>query len=227
MSDKNKKPALQSLLDDRRSAWSINATDEMKRIFAEGIRTVEGSGVLERARQVGEKAIDFSLKNAVNKSVTLSEYLSLGPVILTWYRGGWCPYCNITLRRLQEELPEFKRLGANLLALTPELPDKSLNTMEKNKLAFEVLSDTGNHIAKKYGIVFKLNSEVASGYNNDFNLHEFNGDDSDELPLPATYVIDMDSIIRYAFLNTNHRYRAEPAEIIEILKTIKKKYLPH
>jgi peroxiredoxin len=215
------KPTLQSRLDEKRFAWEAVATGEMKKIFAEGIETVVKSGVLDKAKQVGERFIDFSLKNAVNKNVKLSEYLSKGPVILTWYRGGWCPYCNITLRRLQEVLPEFKKLGANLLALTPELPDKSLNTREKNNLEFEVLSDTGNHVARQYGIVFRLNQKVSNSYKKDFDLHEYNGDDSDELPLPATYIIDTDGIIRYAFLNANHRYRAEPFEILNVLNEIK------
>ena len=111
-------------------------------------------------------------------------------MVLTWYRGGWCPYCNLTLHQLQVELPEFEANGAHLIALTPELPDKSLSTSEKHNLKFEVLSDIGNEIAKEYGIVYKLTNDVANAYNKSFGIEEYNGDGSNELPLAATYIID-------------------------------------
>ena len=122
---------------------------------------------------------------------------------------------------LQEELSNFKAQGANLLALTPELPDKSISTSEKHDLQFEVLSDVGNTVARDYGIVFKLTEGVAEKYQKSFDLHGYNGDASDELPLAATYVIDTDGVIRYAFLDADYRNRAEPADIIEALKKLK------
>jgi peroxiredoxin len=143
-------------------------------------------------------------------------------VILTWYRGGWCPYCNITLHYLQEYLPQFQAAGANLLALTPELPDSSLNTSEKHSLKFAVLSDLHNGVAKEYGIVFTLIEEVATAYQNGFGLHEYNGDESNELPLSATYIIDQDGIVRWAFLDKDYRNRAEPADILVALKGLGK-----
>ncbi|WKN45158.1 peroxiredoxin-like family protein [Tunicatimonas pelagia] len=175
---------------------------------------------MQQARQEGDTAVDFTLPNARGQSMSLKEYLQEGPVVLTWYRGGWCPYCNITLRALQQALPEFKAKGANLLALTPELPDKSLSTQEKNELEFEVLTDQANEVVRKYGLVFKLTPEVSELYKKNFSLAEYNGNDSDELPLAATYVIDKQGIIRYAFLDAEYRHRAEPQEIIEVLKSI-------
>lgn len=214
------RPTLQSILDSRKEQFKANASDEIKRIYAEGIASVEQSGIIQNARNVGERAPDFTLTNAIGENVSLADYLKQGAVILTWYRGGWCPYCNLTLRRLQQELPNFKAAGANLLALTPELPDKSLSTREKHNLGFEVLSDIGNKIAREYGIVFRLTPDVAANYQKSFDLHGFNGDESDELPLAATYVIDRDGVIRYAFLNADYRNRAEPAEIIRALNAL-------
>lgn len=209
---------LQSVLDERKADWARKASDEIKRIYGEGIESVENSGILATAKQVGDKAPNFSLQNAKGEPVQLSDYLAKGPVVLTWYRGGWCPYCNMTLRHLQAALPDFHAAGAQLLALTPELPDKSLSTHEKNELAFEVLTDEHLQVAHEYGIVFKLTDEVATVYKKNFSLEDYNGNDSDELPLAATYVIAADGTITYAFLDAEYRRRAEPVEILAALR---------
>lgn len=210
--------SLQDALNVKKDAFNAKAPEEKKKGYAEGIEAVSKSGVLENAMQVGDKAPDFSLTNAKGEEVKLSTYLAKGPVVLTWYRGGWCPYCNITLNRLQKELPKFTALGANLLALSPELPDSSISTSEKNELTFEVLSDIGNKVARDYGVVYKLTDYVANAYQKGFDLHKYNGDESDELPLSATYIIAQDGTIKYAFLDADYRNRAEPSDIIEVLK---------
>ncbi len=212
---------LQSDLDEKKAAFEQKASEEKKKLYAEGIKAVAVSGILESAKQVNDKAPDFELQNASGEAVKLSDYLKKGPVVLTWYRGGWCPYCNLTLARLQEELPNFRAEDANLLALTPELPDRSMTTAQKHQLKFEVLSDVGNVVGKKYGVVFRLMDEVAAAYQNGFDLHSYNGDESNELPLAATYVIDRNGIIRYAFLDADYRNRAEPKDILEALKGLK------
>ena len=143
----NNKGELNTLLNVKRKEGAAKFSEEKKQIYTDGITSVMESGILEKALNIGDKAPNFTLKNALNKSVCLYKELENGPVILTWYRGGWCPYCNITLHYLQEKLPEFKKEGATLLALTPELPDNSLSTSEKNNLEFTVLSDVGNKIA--------------------------------------------------------------------------------
>jgi peroxiredoxin len=217
----NEKPAtLQEALEEKKSAWVETASQEKKRIYNEGIEDIIHKGILEQSKQIGDKAPDFTLTNATAKTINLYDYLEQGPVILTWYRGGWCPYCNLTLKHMQEALPGFKSTGANLLALTPELPDKSLSTKEKHDLKFEVLSDVGNEVADAYGVVFTLTPEVAESYQNAFDLHAYNGDVSNQLPLAATYIIDQDGIIKYAFLDPDYRNRAEPEEILEVLEKL-------
>lgn len=211
---------LQSQLDDKRTEFNANASEEKKKIYKEGINAVEKTGILKKALNVGDKAPDFILDNQLKKPVSLYAELKKGPVVLTWYRGGWCPYCNITLRFLQNRLPEIQKEGASLIALTPELPDKSLSTVEKHNLQFQVLSDAGHQVSRGFGVVYKLAEDVAEIYQKSFDLHSFNGDQSDELPLAATYVIDRDGIIQYAFLDADYRNRAEPDVIIEILKKI-------
>ncbi len=164
---------------------------------------------------IGDQAPNFALPDATGNRRELSELLREGPVVLAFYRGGWCPYCNIELRALQSALPEFRDYGATLVAVSPQTPDQSLSTAEKNELEFTVLSDVGNRVAREYGIVFTLPAALRPIYA-DFgiDLPTHNGDESFELPVPATYVIDRDGQVRYAFLNADYRQRAEPSEIV-------------
>lgn len=212
--------SLTSKLEERKAAFASKASEHKKRAYSQGIDEVKMSGITASAKQVGDIAPNFSLTNARSESVSLSDCLKKGSVVLTWYRGGWCPYCNMTLHALQQELPNFQEHGAQLIALTPELPDNSLTTQEKNELTFEVLSDMGNQVARDYGIVFKLNDEVAGMYNAAFALNDHNGDQSNELPLAATYLIDQAGVIQYAFLDHDYRNRSEPSEITQVLSSL-------
>ncbi len=218
MTNETTKQSLKEQLDAKKAAFAEKADDHKKKVYAEGIEAVENSGITSSAKQIGDIAPNFTLTNAVGEKVSLNDYLKKGKVVLTWYRGGWCPYCNLTLHELQNELPNFNANGANLIALTPELPDKSLNTAEKNNLKFEVLSDIGNKVAKEYGIVFDLTPEVAEMYNAAFDMNGYNGDQSNQLPLAATYVINKEGKIIYSFLDADYRNRAEPSEITAFLK---------
>lgn len=213
-------PTLQKQLDDRSAEAAKNGDPEVRAAYARGIVTVGESGILDRSKKVGDKAPDFTLKNASGEDVKLSTLLADGPVVLTWYRGGWCPYCNITLAALQQELPEIRAAGAQLVALTPELPDKSLTTTEKNHLEFDVLTDLNHKVAKEYGIAFDLTPEVRELYSKNFDLTEFNGKDAGNgtLPLAATYIIGKDGVIQWAFADADYRKRAEPDDIITFLK---------
>lgn len=187
---------------------------------AENLDAIIATRFKENAINIGDKVIDFTLKNALGECTNFQSVLDQGPVILTWYRGGWCPYCNLTLQFLQNNLTDFKKYGANLLALTPELPDKSLTTTEKHGLQFEVLSDVGNKVAKQYGLIYKLTDALADVYQNKLGLNNYNGDNSSELPITATYVINADGIVKYAFLDADYRKRANISEILNVLKTI-------
>ena len=212
----NLKENLDAKKADYAERWSTSTLE----LHENGIDVVNQTGITQKALQVNAKAPDFTLKNHLDKEVNLYNLLKEGPVVLTWYRGGWCPYCNLTLHALQQALPEIKNQGATLLALTPEVPDQSLSTSEKHDLEFEVLSDLHNQVGKKFGVVFKLEDKVAAAYQNGFDLHAYNGDDSDELPLAATYIIGQDGTIKWAFLDADYRNRAEPNEIVSQLKKL-------
>lgn len=211
---------LESQLQAKQQASATKSDPDTKIAYAAGIQAVKDSGIEKQAVHVGEKAPDFMLKNAKGEDVALSTLLKDGPIVLTWYRGGWCPYCNITLAALQKALPDIKAAGAQLVALTPELPDKSLTTIEKNVLKFQVLTDLNHEVAKRYRVAFELTPDVASRYKKHFDLLEFNGADAGEttLPLAATYIIDREGMVRFAFLNADYRKRAEPAEIVAFLQ---------
>ncbi|OYW73697.1 MAG: hypothetical protein B7Z37_20555 [Verrucomicrobia bacterium 12-59-8] len=206
----------------KQAEFATKAPAEVKTAYAAGIQAVADSGILKSAKQAGERAPDFTLRNAAGKEITLSTLLKQGPVVLTWYRGGWCPYCNLSLRALQQVLPELQAAGAQLVALTPELPDKSATTQEKNALQFQVLTDLNHGVAKEYGVAFKLTATVRDLYKQHFDLLEYNGAEAsdDTLPLAATYIIDRDGTIRYAFLDADYRKRAEPAELAAFVKQL-------
>lgn len=216
--EKKEQTSLKSKLEERKANFALKASDNKKRAYREGIESIVKDSITSTAQQVGDKAPDFTLTNALGNSVTLSEYLEKGKVVLTWYRGNWCPYCNLTLHALNEELSNFEVNGARLIALTPELPDESMSTAEKHELQFEVLSDLGNEVARKYGIVFQLTDEVAGMYNKSFELNKHNGDESNELPLAATYIINQEGVIEYAFLDADYRNRVEPSELTAFLE---------
>ena len=179
------------------------------------------TGIENKALGVGDKAIDFSLPNIQGEQVNLQQILNKGPVVLNIYRGGWCPYCNLELHALQRSLPEIEAAGAQLIAVAPQLPDKSIESAEKHKLTFEVLSDVGNKISRQYGLVFTLPEALRPIYEM-FNLDipGYNGDESFELPIPATYVINTNGEIVHAFVDADYTQRMEPADIIEVLNNL-------
>jgi len=214
-------PKLQDILNEKKEGFNAKADSIKKRVYAEGIQSVVNDKITENALQVGDKAPNFTLSNALEKEITLYDELKKGPVILMWYRGGWCPYCNLTLKAMQDMLPLFQEGGAQLVALTPESPDKSISTAEKNDLDFEVLSDINNTVAREYGVVFKLTDDVKKYYEDGFGLSTYNGNDKGELPLAATYVIGTDGIVTYAFLDADYRNRAEPIAVLDALTNTK------
>ena len=156
--------------------------------------------------------------NAAGKEVKLAELTARGPVVLTWYRGGWCPYCNIALRGFHKSLPEIRAAGATLVALSPETPDNTLSTTEKNHLDFEVLSDRGNKVAHAYGVAYKVPKVVVEQSKGRLDLAKHNGDNSGELPLGAAYIVDRGGVIRYAFIDADYRKRAEPSTVVAVLR---------
>lgn len=195
--------------------------EEQQKIVGAAFAKLMASDVGAAAKLVGDGAPDFSLPNAAGGTVTLKDLLAQGPVVLNFYRGGWCPFCNLEFNALQAALPEIQSLGARLVGVTPETPNNALSTKEKNALEFDVLSDAGNVIARQYGLLMEVYEELRPLYRAwGIDLPAANGDESYELPLPATYVIDKAGVIRAAYVNKNYTQRMEPADIIAALKQL-------
>jgi len=171
---------------------------------------------------VGVQAPDFSLPNAFGERVRLSDLLAEGPVVLTFYRGAWCPYCNLQLHALQQSLPEIEARGAQLVAVTPQLPDKSREQIKDDGYAFEVLSDLDDRVMQAYDLYFEVPADLDAVYRErlGLDLAEYNGPDRQVLPVPATFVIDGDGMIRAAFTDVDYRKRMEPAAIIAALDQV-------
>lgn len=194
---------------------------EAQALMREKAAELAESRVGARSLGVGDSAPDFELSNAVGVPIRLGQLLKHGPVVVSFYRGGWCPFCNLELRALQQRLSEIQRNGASLVAISPELPDKSISSQEKHLLQFDVLSDLGNQVARQFGLVFTVAEELRPVYEQlGIDIPGHNGDRSFELPLPASYVIAMDGTIHFAFVNSDYTQRAEPADIIAALSQI-------
>ncbi len=212
---------LQDQIKEFQKEFLKDVPDEVLKIMLEATEKLAQSGIKNNSLKIGDKAPSFSLPAVNGKPVSSIQLLEKGPLIINFYRGGWCPYCNLELKAYQEMLPEIKGLGAQLVAISPNLPDKSLSTIEKNSLTFEVLSDTGNKSAREFGLVFTLDDKLRPIYKQfGINIPEDNGDDSYELPFPATYVVNSDGTIVLAFVDVDYTKRLEPEEVVKALKTL-------
>jgi len=210
---------LQIELDELYRGFTKKVPPDILDTMLGATRRLADSGIAENTLNIGEKAPDFNLPDPTGKSVGLNELLQKGPVVLNFYRGGWCPYCNLELNAYKKRLPEIEELGASLVAISPQTPDKSLSTAEKNDLEFQVLSNVGNKTANEFGLVFKLPEELHDLYKSfGSDIPKFNGDDTWELPMPGTYVLDKNGTINFAFADADYTKRAEPDDVISILK---------
>jgi len=185
------------------------------------LRNLVATGIAEQAINKGDRFPAFNLANANNETRSLSDFLSSGPLIISFYRGAWCPYCNLEINALQQRLAEINTAGAQLVAISPQLPDKSIDQVNNSQLTFEVLSDTGNLLAKECGLVFTLPESLRSIYDAwKIDIPDYNGDSSFELPIPASYIIDTTGKVHYAHVDMDYTRRLEPDIIIEQLKSI-------
>jgi peroxiredoxin len=184
----------------------------------------EAGRVAGKALRRGQVSPRFALPSATGAIVSLEERLAYGPIIVTFYRGGWCPYCNIALRALQSRLPEIKSLGGSLIAISPEVPDQSLSTTEKLALEFDVLSDADNSVARLFGLVYRISDaarERLQAFGRDLVAH--NGTDSWELPITATYVINQEGLIVFDHVDADYRERLDPATVVNAVAVVERK----
>jgi peroxiredoxin len=214
--------SLQAKLDALRAEFVRTAPPGRAALYDAKVEELQQTFPIEKSLKTGDLAPDFNLPNPSRRLVSLAGLLRRGPAVVTFYRGGWCPYCNLQLRAYRQILGEITALGARLVAISPQLPDGSLSTAEMNGLGFDVLSDLGNRAARSFGLVYALPDELRAALTaNNKALPGINGDDSWELPVPATYVIAPDRRIVLAEIELDYRQRLEPDAIVAALRALR------
>ncbi|GMQ87296.1 MAG: peroxiredoxin-like family protein [Gammaproteobacteria bacterium] len=195
--------------------------EDQQKTISSAFEELMSSNVAADAKTTGDKAPDFELSNVRGDTLNIRDALAEGPVVLSFYRGSWCPFCNLELNALQQQLPAIHECGARLIAVSPEKPDSSLTHAEKLNLEFDVLSDAGNRVAGAYGLIMTVPESMRPLYLQwGIDLPAANGDDSHQLPVPATYVIDRNGIIQAAHVDKDYTKRMEPEAIVAALKAL-------
>ncbi|MCF8481861.1 MAG: AhpC/TSA family protein [Rhodospirillum sp.] len=189
--------------------------ETMRRATAELI----ASGAAQRALKAGDRLPAFTLSDPDGNAVSSNDLLSKGPLVISFYRGVWCPYCNMELQALQEALPQFEALGAKLVAISPQNPVNSRKSVRQNNLSFPILSDPHNDVAAAFGLRFEMPDYLVDLYKSLKNdLPAFNDDPSWTLPMPSRYVVGQDGTILYAEVNPDYTRRPEPEDMLPALR---------
>jgi len=199
------------------------APKEVQEIMLKATKNLADAKISKNALSVGDIAKEIKLPNAVGKEVSLFETLENNDfAVINFYRGVWCAYCNFELRALQGINDELQALGAKLIAVSPQSPDASMTTKEKNELEFEVLSDAGNVVSKEYGLIFSLAEELRPIYLSfGIDIPASNAEDSYEIPMPAIYVVNKKREIIFSFIDEDYTKRCEPQDILNAIKKAK------
>ncbi len=177
------------------------------------------SGAAGRALKAGDKAPVFTLSDPDGRPISSSDLLARGPLVVSFYRGVWCPYCNMELQALQAALPAFEKLGASLVAISPQTAPNSRKSVRENDLGFPILSDPHNDVAAAFGLRFAMPDylvDLYKGLKND--LPAFNGDPSWTLPMPGRFVVAQDGTVLYAEVNPDYTRRPEPDDMLPALR---------
>jgi peroxiredoxin len=215
--------ALQDRLDAFKADFEsgrfpLKPTREALDIMHRATDELIASAQAQHARKAGDAAPEFILSDPDGKPVSMRELLARGPLVVSFYRGVWCPYCNLELQALQEALPEITARGASLVAISPQTAPNSRKSQRDNKLGFPILSDVKSQVANAFGIRFALQDyliELYKSFKND--LPGFNDDPSWVLPMPARYVIGTDGVIAYSEVNPDYTQRPDPSELLPVL----------
>jgi peroxiredoxin len=212
---------LEQELSNFRAEFERTAPAGRAALYRSKVEELRASFPLGDALAVGDEAPDFALPGPAERLISLTDALRTGPSIVTFYRGGWCPYCNIQVRAYQRSLPEIAGLGGQIIAISPQLPDGSLSVAEKNALELHVLSDAHDAVARSFGLVYALPEELRATLRmNEKALPGINGDASWELPLPATFVIAQDRRVALAYVDVDYRNRLAPEYIVAALRSL-------
>jgi peroxiredoxin len=211
---------LSQQLEEYRAGWMQRVPADRRAAMERHIAHLSETGIGQHAKQVGDQAPEIVLPDAHGQPFDVAMPLTKGPVVLIFYRGGWCPYCSLELRAYQAMLPRMTIAGASLVAISPEKPDDALSTAERNNLAFPVLSDVGQKVGRAFGLVYAFTDELRAAYEGfKLDIPEKNGTPDDwSLPLSATYLIGTDGRILFADTSVDYRYRTDPHDVLQVLE---------
>jgi len=213
---------MSSLKEDlaaQKQKWEAALPGEATKLLKQATQRLVESSVAKPLLTAGDKFPQFSLPNAVGNAVNSEDMLARGPMVVCFYRGGWCPFCNLELRAYQEILEDIHKLGAEFVAISPQLPEEALTMVAKANLTFEVLSDTGNSLAEHLGLVFDLGDKLVDLYlSMGYDLERINGNVRWTLPVPATFVVGADNTVALAYAHADYTERLEPDEVLESIR---------
>ena len=205
--------------DQMKAAAAEQLPADVVEVFDQSIRDLLDQGVPAGTIKVGDRLEPFSLDDASGTPVSLDEILEAGPAVIVFYRGGWCPYCNLALRTYQRELlPQLDTFDARLVAISPQPPDESLSTVEKAGLEFTVLSDPDSRLAQRIGIAFQQADEVLAAQRKlGLDLAQVNAEGSTRLPRPTVLIVDSGRVVRFVDVQPDYTARTEVADIVAAL----------
>jgi peroxiredoxin len=214
----NPDTSLTRQLADYKAQSLIKIPAERLAVMANATQALRDNDNVSRALKVGAHCPDISLLDANGKSVALKSLWQQATTVIVFYRGAWCPYCNLELRAWQAMLPEMNSRGLQLCAVSPQTPDNSLNAIQKNQLAYPVLSDSTLLATKAFGLEFTFSQSLVDVYRGfEIDLPKANGNSEWTLPIPATYAINRQGEIVFASLDVDYRNRAEPSAVLAAL----------
>ena len=212
-------PTIREQSDQFKAVAAKRLAPEVLEVFDRSVMGFLAEGVPAEAVKAGDRIATFTLDDASGKQVSLDQLVDAGPAVIVFYRGGWCPYCNLALRTYQQELlPQLDAFGARLVAISPQTPDQSLSTAEKASLAFTVLSDPGSRVARAIGIAFQQSDEVLAAHRQlGLDLANVNAEGATYLPRPSVLIVDRSRTVRFVDVQPDYTARTEVADILAAL----------
>lgn len=209
---------LQEQIQELNKNLAAQLPTEILETFGQSITDLHLQNIEKSSIEIGQTFPDFNLPNTNNETIALHTLLKKGKVIIAFFRGSWCPYCNLELKALQETLKKMANKSITILAISPQAEKHNQALRNNQQLDFELLTDQNNALAKQIGISFSLQDYVIPVYNNlGINLSDYNNNNSNELPVPAVFVVDTDGSISYKFVDSNYMNRVNIQELIEQL----------
>lgn len=207
--------SLKNTIDNFKAEVVAKAPAEIRAVMMQCTVDLKSSGIEGKALKAGDRMPDFELPDQHGAKRQFYDYLKSSTVVLNIYRGGWCPYCNFEMKALSEAHPVIRAKGAQLVGMSPELPSKAELTASSNGIDIDILYDASNAVSEKLGLVFALPEVLRSIYEKfGIDIPAYNGDKSFRLPVPATYIVEQNGTIRYAYINADYTERMEPSDIL-------------